>query len=285
MPMTRAPTILLTGATSGIGLAAARCLAAAGSTLILPVRDRARGRALQDALRSSGNARVHVVPCDLARFDDVRNLAATVLADHPDLDVIVHNAAVVCRRREVTHDGLERQFAVNHLAPFLLTHLLRGRLIENAPARVLVVASKVHFDATINFDDLLSERSYDAARAYNQSKLANVLFTMSLARALHGTGVTVNCVHPGVYATRLLGDLFDVPRLLRFTMRRNFPSPDAGGAIIARIATDPAYGTVTGAYFDELTRTDPAAEAADEGIADRLWEISEVLMGVRAGSD
>jgi len=191
----------------------------------------------------------------------------------------VHNAGVVCRRREVTPDGFERQFAVNRLAPFLLAHLSRDRLVANAPARVVIVASKVHFDGRIDFDDLLAEQSYDSVRASNQSKLANVLFTMSLARALAGTGVTVNCLHPRVYATALLGDLLAIPRLMRLRMARNFPSPEAGGDAIARLATDPAPGNVSGAYFAVLTRTPPSPAGTDMALAERLSRVSEVLTG------
>lgn len=279
--MTGARIILLTGATSGIGREAAMRLARPGTTLILPARDAKRGRDLARTLeRHAPGVRVDVPSCDLARLEDVRALAAHVLATWPRLDVLAHNAAVVPRERRETHDGFEMQFGVNHLAPFLLTTLLRDRLVASAPSRVVVTASKVHYDGHLDFDDLQSVRRYDHARAYSQSKLANVCFTLALARRLAGTGVTATCLHPGVYATTLLGDLFAVPRLLRFRVARNFPGPAAGGEALARLIEAPALATLTGVYVDETREVQPSAEAREVSVQERLWEVSVRLTGL-----
>jgi NAD(P)-dependent dehydrogenase (short-subunit alcohol dehydrogenase family) len=277
-----ARVLLLTGATAGIGREAARRLAAPGTTLILPARDAARGRALKHELeRAVPGVTVHVPRCDLSRLDDVRALASYVTTTVGRLDVLAHNAAVVPRSRRETADGHEMQFGVNHLAPFLLTALLRDLLVRSAPARVVVTASKVHFDGRLDFGDLQARRDYDHARAYNQSKLANVCFTFALARRLAGTEVTANCLHPGVYATTLLGDLFAVPRLLRFRVARNFPAPSAGGAALARLMTEPTLADVTGRYFDEVREVPASAEARDEAVQERLWDASETLTRLR----
>lgn len=275
--------ILLTGATTGIGRATAVLLAAQGGTLILPVRDRRRGADLERALRAAApQARVEVEACDLARLADVRAMAARVRARHARLDVLVHNAGIVPRQREASADGHELQLAVNHLAPFVLTLELVGLLRSTAPSRVVVVASKVHYQARLALDDLHSSAGYDPSAAYGQSKLANVLFTLELARRLAGSGVTANCLHPGVFATDLLGDLFGVPRPLRWLrIARNHPSPEAGARAVARLATDPALGSTSGAYFDEDRLAEPSAEARDPELAAALWGESERLTGAR----
>lgn len=275
-------TILLTGGTGGIGREAARRLATPATTLVLAVRAPARGAGVAAELRrATPGVHVEVEECDLARLADVRALAARVAARHRSLDALVHDAAVVTPTRETTIDGHERQLQVNHLAPYLLTRLLLPLLHAAPAARVVTVASKVHYDATLALDDLqLARGPWDRARAYDRSKLANVLFTRELARRLGPGPVTANCLHPGVYATTLLSALFDVPWYRRPLWHRRFPDAAAGGRALARLVEDPALAGVTGAYFDVDRLAEPSAAARDPMLARALWEASARLVGL-----
>ena len=194
-------TVLVTGATGGIGKATALGLAALGAHLAITGRDRARTEDAAREIRAAGGGQVDVFVADLSSQSEVRRLADEVLQRLPRIDVLVNNVGGYWNTRHVTADGLEHTFALNHLAPFLLTNLLLDRLKQSAPARVVTVASHAHAMGRIDFDDLQGERSYSGARAYNQSKLANVLFTYELARRLRGTSVTANALHPGVVRT------------------------------------------------------------------------------------
>src|SRR3954447_61760 len=191
-------TVLVTGGTHGIGKATAAGLAARGARVAITGRDRGRADAAAAEIRADGGPPVDVFVADMSSQAEVRRLAAEVLASLPRLDVLVNNVGGFWNSRHVTADGLERTFALNHLAPFLLTHLLVGRLRESAPARVVTVSSDAQRMGRIDFDDLQGERSWSAQRAYNQSKLANVLFTYELARRLQGADVTANVLHPGL---------------------------------------------------------------------------------------
>lgn len=187
---------LVTGATSGIGKATALGLARLGATIGLVARDKERGEATAGEIRAATGSPVEVLLCDLSVQASVRELAREALTRFEHLHVLVNNAGVSLRRRSLTPDGLETTFAVNHLAPFLLTNLLLERLEASAPARLVTVTSTAFRHGQIRFDDLQGERSWSGIRAYNQSKLANVLFTLELARRLEGTGVTANCSTP-----------------------------------------------------------------------------------------
>ena len=195
-------TVLITGGTGGIGRAAAIGLAAMGARVGITGRDRARAEAAAAAIaRESGNPAVDVFVADLSSQAEVRRLAGEVLAAYPRLDVLLNNVGGFWAHRHVTADGLEHTFALNHLAPFLLTNLLLDRLMASAPARVVTVSSGAQAMGTIDFDDLMGEQAYSGQRAYNQSKLANVMFTYELARRLEGTGVTATALHPGMTNT------------------------------------------------------------------------------------
>ena len=194
-------TVLVTGGTSGIGRATALGLAAMGAQLAITGRDRGRTEDAAREIRAAGGGQVDVFVADLSAQSQVRRLAGEVLQRLPRIDVLVNNAGGFWNTRHVTADGLEHTFALNHLAPFLLTSLLLGRLKRTTPARVVTVSSNVQAHGRIDFDDLQAERSYSGARAYNQSKLANVLFTYELARRLEGTAVTANALHPGLVRT------------------------------------------------------------------------------------
>ncbi|MFO0236193.1 MAG: SDR family oxidoreductase [Burkholderiales bacterium] len=272
---------LVTGATAGIGRAVAARLAGCGATVWAVGRDAVRTHAAARDLVTGGGGRVIPVVADLARLDDVRRLAAEVLDRSDRLDVLVHCAGVVSRERQVSADGFELQWAVNHLAPFLLTHLLRERLIASAPARVVTVASIGHARGAIDFDDLQSEREYAYRRAYYQSKLANVLFALALARRLAGTGVTSTTLHPGIVRTRLSHEYMGNP-VLRFFESIVSISPERAATHVVRLAADADVAGETGTYYQGLRRAEPSAQARDEALQERLWRASAQLTGVQA---
>lgn len=275
----RDKTCLITGATSGIGRATALGLARKGARLAILARDRGRAAKLEADLRREGCAAVDPFFADLAVQADVRRVAGDVLARLSAIHVFISNAGVVMNERRVTVDGVEQTFAVNHLAPFLLVRLLRERIEASAPARIIIVASQVEARGSIDLDDLSFERKYTPLGAYDRSKLANVLFTYELARRLHDTGVTVNCLHPGVIATNLLSDYEGKSRLAGKLLRLSHPGPTDGAATSLRLATDPELIYVSGRYFkpEGEARTSPASY--DRALARRLWEVSERLVG------
>lgn len=266
--------VLLTGGTSGIGRAAAEQLAAAGVRVVLLCRDRGRGEeARRSIVAATGNPRVDLLVADLSSQRQIREAAAEFRERYERLDVLLHNAAVLPRERRVGEDGLELQFAVNHLAPFLLTELLLDLLRASAPSRVVVVASEAHREGRIDFSDLQGERSYHRLRAYRQSKLANILFTRELSRRLQGSGVTVNAVHPGVVNTGLLFSGWRIARLVRPFLR----TPAEGAAELVYLALSPEVTGVSGRYFVDRRPREPSARARDPEVAKELWSVSEAL--------
>lgn len=272
--VSREKVVLLTGGTSGIGRAAAEQLAAAGVHVVLLCRDRGRGEAARREIeRATGNARIDLLVADLASQRDIRAAAAEFLERYERLDVLIHNAAVLPRERRVSADGLELQFAVNHLAPFLLTELLLDRLRESAPARIVVVSSEAHREGRIDFGDLQGERSYHRLRAYRQSKLANLLFTRELSRRLQGSGVTVNAVHPGVVSTGLLFSGWRIAQLVRPFLR----TPAEGAEELVYLALSPEVAGVSGGYFVDQRPREPSPRATDPEVAKQLWSVSEEL--------
>ena len=272
---------VVTGASRGIGRATAEQLAALGATLVLVSRRAEDGEAVAQAIAGeSGAALPEVVAADLSVQSSVRAAAAAIRARHRQIHVLINNAGVIVRQRELTVDGLERQFAVNHLAYFLLTRLLLDRLKAGAPSRIVNVTSGAHQGGTLDLNDLQSERRYDPVRVYGRTKLANILFTYELARRLEGTGVTANCVHPGVIATKLLSDYMNVPVVGGALARTFGASPEKAAAAIVNLAASPEVEGVTGTYFDgrRVTRSSPASY--DESLARRLWDASERLTGL-----
>jgi NAD(P)-dependent dehydrogenase (short-subunit alcohol dehydrogenase family) len=273
---------LVTGATSGIGLETAVGLAERGATVVVAGRDAGRGReAVAEIGRRSGRRDVELLVADLSSQAEVRRLAAEFRAKHDKLHVLVNNAGVITPQRATTVDGLETQLAVNHLAPFLLTHLLLDVMKASAPARVVNVSSQVERMGVVDFDDLGRERRpYDRLDAYNQSKLANILFTTELARRLAGTGVTANSLHPGVIGTNLLVAYEGRPSLLKFMTYRGRPSAKEGAVTSLFVATSSTLDGVTGKYFRESAESRPSPKAQDASVAARLWEVSEKLTGI-----
>jgi NAD(P)-dependent dehydrogenase (short-subunit alcohol dehydrogenase family) len=275
-------TVLVTGATAGIGKATAQGLAAMGAHVGITGRDRARTQEVAREIRDNGG-RVDGFVADLSCQSEVRRLAAEVLERLPRLHVLVNNVGGYWNTRHVTADGLEHTFAVNHLAAFLLTNLLLERLTESAPARVVTVASNAHTMGRIDFDDLQGERAYSGARAYNQSKLANVLFTYELARRLSGTGVTANALHPGVVRTSFgAEDPGGVQRLLVPLARPFMKSPAAGAATSIHVASAPGLAEVTGRYFADRKLRGSSERSYDEAVAERLWRMSADPVGLTA---
>jgi retinol dehydrogenase-14 len=274
-------TVLVTGGTGGIGKATALGLAAMGACLAITGRDRNRVEAAARDIRAAFGTQVDGLVADLSVQSDVRRLAAEVVQRLERLDVIVNNVGGYWDTRHVTTDGLERTFALDHMASFLLTNLLLDRLMISAPARVVTVSSCAHTGGRIDFDDLQGERSYSGARAYNQSKLANALFTYELARRLQGTPVTANVLHPGVVHTSFgAEDPARVQRLLVPLIRAFMKSPARGAATSVHVASAPELSQVTGRYFANSTTARSPARSYDQALAARLWQVSADTVGM-----
>lgn len=281
-----ASNVVITGANAGIGLATAVGVARTGATVVLAVRSLDKGRAAAEEItRAVPHATVEVMRLDLASLTSVREFAAAVSERLPALDVLVNNAGVAMKDRTETADGFETTFGVNHLGHFLLTNLLRPNLAAAADGgRVVVVASDAHKFARggLDFDDLMATKRYRFMRVYGASKLANLLFTREAARRWADDAITVNAVHPGFVATRIgrdgdggrIGDLI-VPLLGPFAR-----TPEKGARTSVHLATSPDVAAVTGQYFVNSTQKKPAANALDDQAAQRLWSISEELVGL-----
>ncbi len=273
-------TVLITGATGGIGRAAAVGLAALGARVGITGRDRSRAEAAAAAIvRETGNPAVDVFVADLSSQAEVRRLAGEVLATYPRLDVLLNNVGGFWAHRHVTADGLEHTFALNHLAPFLLTELLLDRLTASGAARVVTVASQAQSMGRIDFDDLMGERGYSGQRAYNQSKLANVMFTYELGRRLAGTGVTATALHPGMTNTAFSAE-DPALRPLVAIMRPFMRSPERGADTAVYLASDPAVEGVTGRYFSDRKIRRSQASSYDLATTARLWRVSAEFVDV-----
>jgi len=272
-------TVLVTGGTGGIGKATALGLARMGANVAITGRNAARAEHAASEIRSATGTQVDVFLADLSAQAEVRRLAEEVLQRLPRIDVLVNNVGGYWNTRHLTFDGLERTFAVNHLAPFLLTGLLLPRLQQRDHARVVTVASHAHAQGRIDFDDLQGERSYSGARAYNQSKLANVLFNYELARRLRGSGVTANAVHPGVVNTSFgAEDPGSTQRLLVPVLRPFMKSARRGAATSIHVASTPQLQDVTGRYFTNRQPRTSSPLSRDHGVAARLWHTSSALI-------
>ncbi|WP_312182996.1 SDR family oxidoreductase [Arthrobacter sp.] len=277
----RGRTVLVTGATGGIGKATALGLAAMGAQLAITGRDQGRTEAAAQEIRAAGSRQVDVFVGDMSSQADVRRMAGEILAALPRIDVLVNNVGGYWSTRHVTADGLEHTFALNHLAPFLLTNLLLERLQESAPARVVTVSSNAHTQGRIDFDDLQGENSYSGSRAYNQSKLANLLFTYELARRLQGSPVTANALHPGVVRTSFgAEDPGTVQRVFVPLARPFMLSTEKGAATSVLLASDPELEGVNGAFFSKGKPRKSSKDSYDRPTAAQLWKVSADLTGV-----
>ena len=275
---------LVTGSTHGIGLATARALAEMGATVLVHGRDGVRARAVARTLgRDTGNRNVRSVRADFAELAQVRRLAQELESGLPRLDVLINNAAVMGAPGARSADGYDLTFAVNHLAPFLLTNLLLGRLRQSAPARIIVVASEAHRRAALDFGDLMNARVPGFLTAYERSKLANLLLVRSLARRLAGSGVSVNALHPGLVASHLFRGL---PLPLRLLLlgpgRLAMSSTERGARGSVYLASAPGLGGESGGYYRRCRRVAPSAEAESDADAERLWLESARLTGLTA---
>lgn len=276
--------VVLTGGTSGIGRIAATTLATAGWTVAVVGRDRAAGESLAaESSTASGTIRFH--RADLATQARVRSLAAELRDGYAQIDALVHNAGLSGSDRTETADGIERTFAVNYLAPYLLTHELLDSLRASAPARIVTTGTELHRRATLDFENLQFETGYDARRAYSRSKLALMAFTLELAARLPaGSGVTANSFHPGfVPSTGLFRDAARRTRLL-VRLAGLVPgvgtSPQAAADRLVRLVTDRTFGERTGVYVTGDGIEEPAPEATEPALRERLWDRSAALVGV-----
>lgn len=270
---------LITGANTGIGFATALGLAELGATVVLAARKAERGEpARAEVARLSGNANVHLLLADFGVLAAVRDLAAGFHAQFGRLDVLVNNAAIIPQRREESADGYELQFAVNHLAPFLLTNLLLPALRASTAGRVVSVSSQVHSNGRVDFEDLQAQRGYRPTQVYANTKLMNVLFNNELARRLAGTGITANSLHPGVINTQLYQAYMG-----RETLPDDLADWRRGAATSLYLATSPMMAGVSGRYFRDEREARPAAVAEDVELAQRLWQVSAKLTGLEEG--
>ncbi len=282
-PQARSRVVVITGANTGIGFATALDLAKQGAQMCLVCRDAERGRAAQNAIGEVAASPPLLFLADLSVQHGVRELAAALHQRLPRIDVLINNAGAAFATREVTADGIERTFATNHLAPFLLTNLVLD-LIRKSPgeARIVNLTAGIPVRRASFLENLQGEKHYSQFSAYRSSKVSNILFTYELARRLHGTNITVNCVHPGPVRTDFTrkagGTLQRLSKILRLIMK----SPEAGARTPVYLAVSPEVSGVTGRYFVNRMARRSAGITYDRAIAARLWEISERLTGLAA---
>ncbi len=272
---------VVTGASSGIGLVTARELARRGARVIGVGRSAERcGEAARQIREQTGSTSIEYLVADLASQAEIRRLAEEVKAATPRVDVLVNNAGLIRMKREETVDGLEMTFALNHLAYFLLTNLLLDTLKDSAPARIVSVSSAAHHRCKVNFDDLQAETKYSAWRAYQQSKLANILFTRELARRLEGSGVTANTLHPGYVRTQIFRPAGFAGWLMRRAAELFAITPEEGARTTIYLATSPEVEGRTGLYFVKQKPAASSPESLDDATARKLWDVSAKLTGL-----
>jgi NAD(P)-dependent dehydrogenase (short-subunit alcohol dehydrogenase family) len=272
---------VVTGATAGIGQATAAALAGMGATVVLVARNANKARATREVIvRSAGHARVETVIADLGVQAQVRAAAEEIRTRYPAIHVLVNNAAIYTKTRQETPDGMEMQLAVNHLAPFLLTHLLLDALRAGGPARVVTVSSEAHHRASFSWDDIQMRRKYGALRAYCNAKLFNILFTRELARRVPAVEVTANAMHPGVVGTALLFGGWAPLRLLKPFIR----TAEEGARTAIYLASSPDIAGITGEYFKDEKPRHPSRAAQHDESARRLWQVSAELTGLTAST-
>lgn len=273
-------TVVMTGATSGIGEVAALALAKLGARIVFIARDEERAEATLKQLESVAPRLGHTVHlADLSLMAEARRVGLLIARTEPRVDVLVNNAGAVFSDRRVTEEGLEMTFALNHMAYFLLTVALDERLVLSAPARIVSTASAAHAGQRLDFADLQLAKRYSGWRAYGRSKLANILFTREAARRLQGLGVTANCFHPGFVASRFGASSGGWTSRLMPLAKVFAISPDEGADTLVHLASSPDVADVTGQYFVKRTAVEPSAAARDDKAAESLWEASEKLAG------
>ena len=273
---------IITGGTDGIGKAAAYELAVQGARVLIHGRDPDKGaRAIAELKTRSRNPGIEFLQADFGSLAEVRRLAAAVKARAPRVDVLINNAGGFFARRALSKDGYEMTFAVNHLAPFLLTHLLLDTLKSTRPSRIVTTASAAHKGATMAFEDLQAAGKYSGLGCYGRSKLANILFTRALSKRLQGSGVTATCLHPGFVRTEIGRDI-DAPfgRWIFGLMSRFARAPEKGAQTLVYLAASHQVQGASGGYYFDCRQIPPAPAAQDEGVAERLWEVSARMVGI-----
>jgi NAD(P)-dependent dehydrogenase (short-subunit alcohol dehydrogenase family) len=270
-------TVFITGATSGLGKETARALARLGATVVFTTRDIQKGeQTKQELMQTTKNNNIEVLFCDLASFVSIRTCCSDFLRNHDSLHVLLNNAAVWDYHRRESKDGIENIFATNYLAPFLLTDLLLPTLKNSAPSRIINLTSGLH-SGTIHFDDLEFKKNFSGMNAYAHSKLAIILFTRLLAKKLEGTGVTVNCVNPGMTKTNLGRDAGFLSRKIFRLLGKD---PMRGAETSVYLASSPEVETITGEYFEKKAIKKINPETYDMDLAEKLWEISKKYVGL-----
>lgn len=276
-------TVVITGATSGIGLVAAETLAKMGARIVFIARDKARAHATLDRLHRARRGLSHSIHfADLTRLSEMNQVAAQIAEQERRIDVLINNAGAMFATRRLTEDGLEYTFALNHISYFVLTAVLRQRLIATGAARIINTASAAHQGTALDFDDLQSAKNFRAIRTYSRSKLCNILFTRELARRLRGTEVTANCLHPGFVATRFGNESGGLLAVVTRLAKLFAISPATGAETIIYLASSPDVARVTGQYFYRSQPISPSPAAMDDQAALVLWERSAALAGIRA---
>jgi retinol dehydrogenase-12 len=274
--------VIITGASRGIGKEAAYALARQGAELTLVVRDKALGDTVADECKRKGAASVDVLTCDLSSQKDIRRLGKEILERYERISVLINNAGAIYTERQTTVDGLERTFATNHVAYFLLTTLLLDRLKASAPARIVNVASDAHRRNSFDLNDLQSERSFSGMSVYGASKLMNILFTRELHKRLQGSDVTVNALHPGVVATNFGDSATGILKSL-LKLGRPFMRSEADGAkTTVYLASSAEVSGVSGRYFKNCREATPSAQARRDDLAAGLWAATEKLVQASA---
>jgi len=277
---------VITGGTDGIGKAAAYGLAMQGARLLVHGRDPDKGaRAVAELKARSGNPAIEFLQADFSSLDEVRRLAAAITECTPRLDVLVNNAGAMYVKRALSKDGYELTLAVNHLAPFLLTHLLLDTLKASGPSRIVTTASNAHRGAKIAFDDLQLTRKYSSMGAYGMSKLANILFTRALAKRLQDvTRVTATCLHPGFVRTNFgannTADISPLFKALFSFISRFARTPEKGAETVIYLASSPQVEGASGGYYHDCKPLRPTPAGEDDDAAERLWHVSEQLVGI-----
>ena len=274
--------IVITGPTAGIGFASALALAEQGAQLTLLCRNLEKGAAVARTVTDAGGHCPEIIEMDMARLESVRLAATAVLALDRPIDVLLNNAGIINSHRRLTVDGFEETLAVNHFAPFLLTGLLLPAITAAAPgARIVNVASGVHhFVKSMQFDDIHAEHTFKTFNAYGRSKLANILFTRSLAQRLEGKGVTVNCLHPGAVATSIGKQHGEwIAKVAHALLKPFFRAPTKGAETSVYLCGSVDVAETTGLYFDNCKAVRPKPWAEDDVEAERLWSLTEQSVG------
>jgi NAD(P)-dependent dehydrogenase (short-subunit alcohol dehydrogenase family) len=277
-----AKTVVITGATSGIGEAAALELARRGARIVLVARDATRAEATLVKLRAANPAVDPVAHmADLSRLAEMKRVAKEIASEEPEIDVLINNAGAMFSSRGETEDGLEKTFALNHMAYFVVTELLLANLKRTKGARIVSTASDAHMGAKLDFDDLQSRRRYSGFAVYGKSKLCNILFNRELARRLEGSGVTANCLHPGFVATRFGDESGGIAQVaIRIVKPVGAIAPREGAKTVVYLALSPEVEGRSGGYYYKEKLSTPSRAAQNDDDARRLWEISTGLAGL-----